>query len=179
MTPVARSPNRLPHDRFWHQFTARQPGFGRGRQSCAARGEGNSFYEGSARVKSPAAGFLPTWRFSFALLRVLFALVGPVRLTMRARCARHHRLSVSAFWPSTRCGMRAKRARRTGLRTRRPIDQDGPAQGTAQEFHGRLDQPSTRQAPVVDERAGSDRRGDEPRALGDHAVLEVAPQRDQ
>jgi hypothetical protein len=65
------------------------------------------------------------------------------------------------------------------IRTKHPIYQDGRAHGTAQEIHGRLDQPSTRQAPVVDCPALSDLGGDEPRPLGHHAVLEVAPQRDQ
>ena len=139
--------------------------------------EGISFYEGSARVKSPAAGFGFTVFCSF--LQAVFALVGPVRSRVRARRARHHLLSVSAFLPSTRCYMRPKRARRTGFRTRRPLYQDGRAHGTAQEIHGRLDQPSTLQAPVVDCLAGSDLGGDEPRPLGHHAVLEVAPQRNQ
>ena len=65
------------------------------------------------------------------------------------------------------------------FRTRRPIYQDGRAHGTAQENHGRLDQPSTLQAPVVGWLECSDLGGDEPRALWHHAVLEVAPQRDQ
>ena len=141
--------------------------------------EGISFYEGSPRVKSPAAGFGFTVFSSFSFLQAVFALVGPVHLRVRARCARHHLLSVSAFLPSTRCCMRPKRARRTGFRTRRPIYQDGRAHGTAQEIHGRLDQPSTLQAPVVDCLAGSDPGGDEPRPLGHHAILEVTPQRDQ
>lgn len=65
------------------------------------------------------------------------------------------------------------------FRTRRPIYQDGRAHGTAQENHGRVDQPATLQAPLVDWFECSDFRGDEPRALGHHAVLEVVPQRDQ
>ena len=151
------------------------------RTTCSSRHEreGISFYEGSARVKSPAAGFGFTVFSSFSFLQAVFALVGPVHLRVRARCARHHLLSVSAFLPSTRCCMRPKRARRTGFRTRRPIYQDGRAHGTAQEIHGRLDQPSTLQAPVVDCLAGSDPGGDEPRPLGHHAILEVTPQRDQ
>jgi hypothetical protein len=40
--------------------------------------EGNSFYEGSARVKSPAAGFGFTAFASRSFLPVAFALVGPV-----------------------------------------------------------------------------------------------------
>ena len=132
------------------------------------------------RVSSlPAAGFGFTVFSSFSFLQAVFALVGPVHLRVRARCARHHLLSVSAFLPSTRCCMRPKRARRTGFRTRRPLYQDGRAHGTAQEIHGRLDQPSTLQAPVVDCLVGSDPGGDEPRPLGHHAILEVTPQRDQ
>ena len=37
-----------------------------------------SFYEGSPRVKSPAAGFWFTVFFSFSFLQAAFALVGPV-----------------------------------------------------------------------------------------------------
>jgi hypothetical protein len=40
--------------------------------------EGNSFYEGSARVKSPAAGVGFTVFVSFSFLQAAFALVGPV-----------------------------------------------------------------------------------------------------
>ena len=141
--------------------------------------EGISFYEGSPRVKPPGAGFWFTVFVSFLFLQAVFALVGPVQLRVRARCARHHLLSVSGFLPSTRCCMRPKRARRTGFRTRRPIYQDGRVHGTAQEIHGRLDQPATLQAPLVDWLECSDLGGDEPRALGHHAVLEVTPQRDQ
>ena len=36
------------------------------------------------------------------------------------------------------------------FRTRRPLYQDGRAQRTTQEIHGRLDQPSTLQPPIVD-----------------------------
>ena len=131
-----------------HCSTAPKPA--RTTRSSRHEREGISFYEGSARVKSPAAGFGFTVFSSFSFLQTVFALVGPVHLRVRARCARHHLLSVSAFLPSTRCCMRPKRARRTGFRTRRPIYQDGRAHGTAQEIHGRLDQPSTLQAPVVD-----------------------------
>ena len=56
------------------------------------------------RVSSlPAAGFGFTVFSSFSFLQAVFALVGPVHLRVRARCARHHLLSVSAFLPSTRC----------------------------------------------------------------------------
>jgi hypothetical protein len=74
----------------------------------------------------------------------------------------------------------ARKARQTNrFRTRRPLYQDGRAHGTAQEIHGRLDQPSTLQASVVDWFECSDLSGDEPRALGDDAIFKVAPQRDQ
>jgi hypothetical protein len=56
------------------------------------------------------------------------------------------------------------------FRTKRPIYQD--ANRAAQEIHGRLDQPATRQAPVVDWLECSDLGDDEPRTLGHHAVLE-------
>ena len=65
------------------------------------------------------------------------------------------------------------------IRTKRPIYQDGRARCTALENHGRFDQPSTRQAPWLNCLAGSDLGCDEPRALGNHALLEVAPQRNQ
>jgi len=41
--------------------------------------EGNSFYEGCARVKSPAAGFGFSVFSSFSFLQAVFALVGPIR----------------------------------------------------------------------------------------------------
>lgn len=74
-----------------------------------------SFYEGPPRVKSPAAGFGFTVFFSFSFLQAALALVGPVRFRVRAECACHHLLSVSACLPSTRCCMLPERARRTGF----------------------------------------------------------------
>jgi hypothetical protein len=62
------------------------------------------------------------------------------------------------------------------IRTRRPIYQDGRAQCTTLENHGRLDQPSTLLRWST---AWSNLRGDEPRALGNHALLEVTPQRNE
>ena len=63
--------------------------------------------------------------------------------------------------------------------TKRPLYQDGRAQCTAQENLGRFDQPSTLQAPVLDCLACSDLGGDEPCVLGNHAVLQVTPQRNE
>jgi len=79
-------------------------------------------------VKSPAAGFRFTWRFlAFSFLQVLFALVGPIRLTVRARVARHHLLSVPAC-DAEHPMLHAPQAGKTNrLRTKRPIYQDGPA----------------------------------------------------
>jgi hypothetical protein len=80
---------------------------------------------------------------SFSFLQVLFALVGPVRLTVRARIARHHLLSVPALLAGHPM-LHAPQAGKTNrFRTKRPIYQDGLAWRMAQEIHGHLDQPST------------------------------------
>src|SRR3990167_8123893 len=65
------------------------------------------------------------------------------------------------------------------IRTKRPLYQDGGAHCAAQENHGRFDQPSTLQTPVLDCFAWSDLGGDEPRLLWNHAILEVTPQRNE
>jgi hypothetical protein len=65
------------------------------------------------------------------------------------------------------------------IRTKRPLYQDGGAHCAAQANHGRFDQPSTLQAPALDWLAWSDLGGDEPRVLGNHAVCEVTPQRNE
>src|SRR5258708_4308210 len=139
--------------------------------------EGISFYEGSPRVKSPAAGFGFMAFASFSFLRAAVALVGPVHLRVRARCARHHLLSVPAYDAEHPMLYAPEAGKTNRIRTRRPIYQDGCAQRAAQENHGRFDQPSTLQAPMSERLACSDLGCDEPCALWHDPVLEVAPQR--
>jgi hypothetical protein len=115
------------------------------------------------------------------ILQVLFALVGPVRLTVRARIARHHLLSVPALLAGhpMRYAPQAGKTNRFG--TKRPIYQDGLAWRTAQEIHGHLDQPSTLALSVRSVCRPSALHGcaDEACALWDQALLEVAPRRNQ
>jgi len=111
---------------------------------------------GSPRVKSPAAGFGFMAFASFSFLRAAVALVGPVHLRVRARCARHHPLSVPAYGAEHPMLYAPEAGKTNRIRTRRPICQDGCAQRAAQENHGRFDQPSTLQAPVLNCLAGSD-----------------------
>jgi len=74
----------------------------------------------------------------------------PVHLASEyARCARHHLLSVSA-WLAEHPMLHTPQAGETNrLRTKRSLYQDGRAHCTAQENHGRFDQPSTLQTPVL------------------------------
>ena len=123
--------------------------------------------------------FVSTVGGSLSFLQALFALVGPVRLRVRAGCARHHLLSVSALLAEHPMLHTPQAGKTNRIRTKRPLYQDGRAQCAAQENHGRFDQPSTLQTPVLDCLAWSDLRRNESRAFGNHAVCEVAPQRDQ
>ena len=144
-----------------------RPRPGRCTRRVQVRGEGNSFYEAGVGVKSPAAGSLFTWRFfSSSFLQVPFALVGPVRLTVRARIARHHLLSVPALFAGHPM-LHAPQAGKTNrIRTRRPIYQDGRAWRMAQEIHGHLDQLSTRPQAhrLHDSALGLGARLEQPRA---------------
>src|SRR5688572_10895381 len=87
----------------------------------------SSFYEGSPRVKSPAAGFGFTG-LALSFLRAAFALVGPVHSRVRARCARHHLLSVPAYDAEHPMLYAPEAGKTNRIRTRRPIYQDGRAQ---------------------------------------------------
>lgn len=76
----------------------------------------------------------------------------------------------------------AREARQANrFRTKRPIYQDDLAWRMAQEIHGRLDQPSTLTVSVRSMCRPCALHGcaEEACALGDQALLEVAPQRDQ
>src|SRR6266581_5527827 len=92
---------------------------------------------------------------------------------------------VTTFYPCRRGWpehpmLHAPQAGKTNrIRTKRPLYQDGGAHCAAQENHGRFDPPSTLRAPVLDCFAWSDLGGDEPCVLGNHAILEVTPQRNE
>src|SRR5712691_12608363 len=186
--PIRRMRRPPPAKRLWYHWLSALLGWKRNHSQAISTIMARTrrlpallmpFYEGSPRVKSPVAGFGFTGLASLSFLRAAFALVGPVHLRVRARCARHHLLSVPAY-DAEHPMLYAPEAGKTNLiGTRRRIYQDGRAQRAAQENHGRLDQPSTLQAPVSECLARSDLGCDEPCALWHDPVLEVAPQRNQ
>ena len=83
ITPLARRvPHRL-HDPLWQKPPLTDSNPAAGARAAPHGREGISFYEGSPRVKAPAAGFGFTVFSSFSFLQVAFALVGPVHSTMK------------------------------------------------------------------------------------------------